>query len=233
MTDEKAVIVQERTGLLRPIASPAQLIERHKEVTALINEGLDKGVDYGIIPGTNGKNVLFKAGAERLCVAFGCHAEYRVVSSEADHDRENLYGRGASKQTSIGFYRYIIACDIIRDGTVKGSGIGGCSSMESKYITRPRDVENTILKMAQKRALVAAVLNTFALSDRFTQDIEEEIPEKKEGVYLGSPEEEIGLIDYLETAYPNIKKSRFTDIHKALIGKQKHEIANIIKDLKL
>lgn len=35
------------------------------------------------------------------------------------------------------------------------------------------DTYNTVLKMACKRALVAAVLNTFAVSDLFTQDIED------------------------------------------------------------
>lgn len=38
----------------------------------------------------------------------------------------------------------------------------------------PHDQGNTILKMAQKRALVAATLNATACSDTFTQDIEDE-----------------------------------------------------------
>jgi len=42
--------------------------------------------------------------------------------------------------------------------------------------TQPADLANTILKMANKRSLVAAVLNTTAASDIFTQDIED-IPE--------------------------------------------------------
>jgi hypothetical protein len=35
------------------------------------------------------------------------------------------------------------------------------------------DCENTVLKMAQKRALVAAILNATAASDAFTQDVED------------------------------------------------------------
>lgn len=76
---------------------------------------------------------------------------------------------------SLGLYRYVIRA-IIRHratGEVVGHGIGSCSSLESKYIRSPRDAENTILKMAKKRALVDAVLTTFGLSDRFTQDVEE------------------------------------------------------------
>jgi hypothetical protein len=76
---------------------------------------------------------------------------------------------------SLGLYRYVIRVTIRHraTGEVVGHGIGSCSSLESKYIRSPRDAENTILKMAKKRALVDAVLTTFGLSDRFTQDVEE------------------------------------------------------------
>lgn len=78
---------------------------------------------------------------------------------------------------SVGLYRYVVRCELVhrKTGTVVGDGIGSCSTMESKYIDRPRDVENTILKMAEKRAFIAAVINAFSLSDRFTQDVEDEV----------------------------------------------------------
>ena len=59
--------------------------------------------------------------------------------------------------TSLGLYRYVVLCEIVEraSGDVVGNFTGSCSSMESKYIDRPRDSENTILKMAEKRALVA------------------------------------------------------------------------------
>ena len=86
---------------------------------------------------------------------------------------------------SLGLYRYVIKC-YIKDHSEKtiGSGIGSCSTLESKYIDRPRDMENTVLKMAQKRALVAATLNAFGLSDRFTQDMVED--EDTEAVQVNS-----------------------------------------------
>ncbi len=76
---------------------------------------------------------------------------------------------------SNGLYRYVVDCELVHRGSgiVIGHGIGSCSTMESKYIDRPRDLENTVLKMAEKRAFIAAVLNTFGLSDQFTQDIED------------------------------------------------------------
>jgi hypothetical protein len=72
---------------------------------------------------------------------------------------------------SRGLYRYVLKCKLEKpDGTVVGEGVGSCSSLEAKYIRSPRDAENTILKMAKKRAHVDAVLTTLGLSDRFTQD---------------------------------------------------------------
>jgi hypothetical protein len=69
-------------------------------------------------------------------------------------------------------------------GDIVGEGLGACSTLESKYIDRPRDLENTVIKMAQKRGAVAAALNAFALSDRFTQDLED-LPRDDEEVETG------------------------------------------------
>lgn len=81
---------------------------------------------------------------------------------------------GDGTETYLGLYRYLVRCRIVRqDGLVVGDSVGSCSTLESKYFTRPRDCENTVLKMAQKRAFVGAVLNAFGLSDRFTQDLED------------------------------------------------------------
>ncbi len=88
---------------------------------------------------------------------------------------------------SRGLYRYVIRCRIYKGDDFVGEGLGSCSSLESKYIRSPRDCENTVLKMAKKRAMVDSVLDTFKLSDRFTQDVEEE--EAQHAAPSGSPHE--------------------------------------------
>lgn len=161
--------------LMKPIASPKELIIYHDEMAKIIKDALKEGVDYGTIPGTK-KPTLYKAGAERINIAFGTHPEYYLIEKEADHDRENKYKDRYNKEClSYGLYRYIYKCKIIRntDGATIGEGEGVCSTLEAKYIQRPRDSENTALKMAQKRAFLAATLHTFGLSDRFTQDMED------------------------------------------------------------
>ena len=157
-------------ALLRPIAKPADFIAVHTETAALIRDALQEGQDYGKIPGT-AKNTLLKPGAERLCLAFGLRAAFEIMEQEVDHDRANPH---KGNQVSYGLYRYVVRCVLHGpDGREVGQGIGSCSTLESKYVSRPRDSENTALKMAKKRALVDGVLSTLGLSDRFTQDVED------------------------------------------------------------
>lgn len=197
----------EDAALLRPVAPITDILSAQQATIEFIKEGLTEGVDYGTIKGSDGK-VLFKAGSERLCSAFGVSAEYRITEQEIDHDREVEWTKRKKKWRnehqgdrryewetedgkSLGLYRYVVAVVLTNrlSGAMLGTGIGVCSTMESKYIDRPRELENTILKMAQKRALVGAALNVFCLSDRFTQDMEETAEEQATAaVDYGDPE---------------------------------------------
>lgn len=187
-----ALVRTERPALrvLRPVAAPAEMIKSQNEAREFIEQVLEKDKDYGIIPGVK-KPTLLKPGAEKVTLGFGCSAVPKIVEREIDHDRvvkwnkqkkvwSNAYKGDRSftwdkeEGESLGLYRYVVLVEIVdQNGEVRGSGIGSCSSMESKYVDRPRDSENTILKMATKRAHVAAVLGTFGLSEQFTQDVEE------------------------------------------------------------
>lgn len=194
MTDTTALVTTTSTqlarpsGLLRPVVRPAELIDAHKEAAAVLREALEDGRDYGAIPGAGAKKVLLKPGAERLCVAFGLRPVFSVVSSEADHDRVvDFVDRFKKPTQSRGLYRYVVKCCLERDGVVVGEGVGSCSTMEQKYVSRPRDSENTVLKMAKKRALVDAVLGTLSLSDRFTQDVGDDEVDQGEGRAAAAP----------------------------------------------
>ncbi len=163
--------------MMRPLLTPKELLARQKELATMIQDGLTKGIDYGVIPGTTGgKPTLLKPGAEKLCLVYGLMADYSISDSTVDHSIEigweNKYGK---RGTAVGLYRYVYKCTLRdRTGRAVASGEGVCSSLESKYCSRPKDVENTILKMAQKRALVAATLNAFGLSGEFTQDLDDQ-----------------------------------------------------------
>jgi hypothetical protein len=190
--DNLALTTPTRPALLRPIAAPKEIIEAQNEARAMVHEALVDGRDFGKIPGTD-KATMLKPGAERVALGFGCYyGTAEILESQIDHDREvryvkkkkvwnnafkgdKSYTNVEEPGTSLGLYRYVVRVPIVEraTGQVVGSGAGSCSSMESKYIDRPRDCENTVLKMSYKRAMVAACLTTFGLSDEFTQDVED------------------------------------------------------------
>lgn len=157
---------------LKPLYTVKDMIEFHKDITIIIRDALEYGRDYGHVPGIE-KPFLFKPGAELLCKIFGYTIVYSIVATEADHEiqREvtNKYGK---KNSITGYYGYTIKCTLRQNGHSVGSAIGLCSTNEKKFQYSPADQRNTVLKMAQKRALVAVVLNSLGLSNRFSQDEE-------------------------------------------------------------
>ncbi len=175
--------------VLMPVVSPTAMIEQHEAIVQLIGKVLKKEVDYGEIPGTNRRGnkqklVLLKPGAERLCLSFGIRPEFEIIEQEKDHDRVNNFikkqwndqtrRKEEVKGTSYGLYRFVLRCTLYTvDGRKAGQGLGSCSTMEAKYVDRPRDLENTVLKMARKRAHVDATINALGLSNRFDQDLED------------------------------------------------------------
>lgn len=182
--------------LLRPIAEPSEILTAQNEARDLVKKVLTEGRDYGVIQGTD-RSTLLKPGAEKIALAFGCkYGEPQIVEKEINHEqrlawtkrkkewsgpRGNRTSRWVEESgISSGFYRYVIRRDVIdvETGRVVGHGIGACSTLESKYVDRPRDCENTVLKMASKRATVDACLTTFGMSDQFTQDVED-LPESE------------------------------------------------------
>ena len=104
------------------------------------NDGGTDGGDFGLIPGAGKKKVLFKSGAEKLCDVYGLADRYIIISKVEDFDR--------------GLFDYTIECTLVRktDEMFVGSGLGSCSSWESKYRWRegqrvcPECQQATIIK---------------------------------------------------------------------------------------
>ena len=142
---------------------------------------LKRDVDFGVIPGTKQPS-LFKAGAQKIANTFGLLQHFEVESSVED------------TQTPVFFYR--VRCDLVKiaqDGTeyVFTTGHGSANTMEKRNgRNSPWDAANATLKMAEKRALTAAVLSVSGLSDLFSQDLENEDFMNQE-VKVDSPDEVI------------------------------------------
>ena len=130
-----------------------------EEFQKLVQSQLRQNHDYGVIPGTS-KPTLLKPGAEKINMMMGLTSEFEIIDSTRDWEH--------------GFFQYQVKCKLIRNNVVVTEGLGSCNSRERKYARQdPYTLDNTILKMAKKRALIDATLHVASLSDIFTQDIED------------------------------------------------------------
>jgi len=164
---------------IMPIPETLQITERNIEFIKqqydlfreLQKRVLEEGIDYGYpagrrIPGQ--KPSLYKSGAEKLTRLFNLRADFVLVKEVEKDD----------------FIFYEFRCTLhTPSGEVIGVGYGACNSREkSAWNANPWMYQNTILKMAKKRAHVDAVLTGLGASNVFTQDLEdlEEIHQEKE-----------------------------------------------------
>lgn len=150
-------------------------------VAKVLKEGID--ADYAVIPGTKKKSLL-KPGAEKLMKLFGLGVKY--VQGEKEFDRYENFA----------MYSYTAIVYHLRSGTEIATCEGTANSGEKKnkekasYIegvyagqetVQVCDIVNSLKKMAQKRAMVGAVILATGASDYFSQDLEDgnHGPEKK------------------------------------------------------
>lgn len=159
---EAAVSEENSTGMQVHQFSVTDIIKQQNTILDVMKTAMKEGTHYGKIPGCGPKKVLLKAGAEKLCLMFRLAPSFDIFLTESEN----------------GHREYRVTCHLrhIVSNQQMGDGIGSCTTLESKYkFSRhnPADSYNTVLKMAKKRALVDAVLNTTAASDSFTQDLED------------------------------------------------------------
>ena len=137
----------------------SQTMNKIIQFQTMMKSQLTDGHDYGIIPGTT-KPTLLKPGAEKILMLLGLTSEFDILDSTRDFEK--------------GFFQYQVKCRLYKNGVLITEGLGACNSKEKKYTyTDACNVDNTILKMAKKRALVDATLLVASLSQIFTQDIED------------------------------------------------------------
>lgn len=137
-------------------------MQKIAQFQAVVQQTLKQNHDFGVVPGTGSKPTLLKPGAEKILMLLGLSSEYEIIEQVQDYDK--------------GFFAYTVRCVLTKNGQVITEGLGHCNSREKKYMSEKQDVYmlgNTCLKMAKKRAQVDATLTVAALSEIFTQDIED------------------------------------------------------------
>jgi hypothetical protein len=192
MEKQELVVVKETSLTATDIRKQVNLIQE------VMKNVMKENVHYGLVPGCGNKPTLLKPGAEKLMMTFRLAAEYEELPGSCESDTQVLYkincklthiptgliignGRGTCSSKEK---KYKTRAVYSNKATDEEKAIG---KLEKRTTTNgvvevyiipqdPWDVQNTVYKMACKRALIAAVLNATAASDIFAQDIEE-LPE--------------------------------------------------------
>lgn len=166
---ENKTIIQPQDEFLGLALKADAVVAQQALVKDVIRKVMKKNVHFGVIPGCE-KPTLYKPGAEVLNLTFRLSPDY---ITETVVDGKHMTVRSKCVLTHI------------PTGKVFGSGEAICTTKEKKYRIRKdqgkivenanlEDCWNTVLKIGNKRALIAAVLNVTACSDEFTQDMGEE-----------------------------------------------------------
>ena len=124
---------------------------------------MKRGVDFGKPNDKLKKPILYKAGAEIIRWSYGVFDRYELM----DHIED----------IETGFFMYQFKCLLVKivDGQefAVAEGYGSANTRESNVGNASGfDVANTKLKIAEKRALMDAVIKMARLSGIFTQDME-------------------------------------------------------------
>ena len=176
--------------------SPADLRDQVNHIQKIMQAVMKNGHHYGTIPGTP-KPSLFKPGAEKLLSTFrlscshavedlsdGDHYRFRVVATISTADGVFVcdgIGEASTQEDKYGWRAAVcddeyLNTDEARKRLKYKKKRGGGSYVVEQVRTNAADLSNTVLKMAAKRAMVAAVLIATAASDIFAQDVED-LPE--------------------------------------------------------
>jgi hypothetical protein len=144
--------------------TPAQARDRATWVREMRRAVLVAGTDYGQIPGTDGTSLL-KPGAEMLLLAAGYGFTMQKIDDLDAREHQGVTYK-ASVQRDTGA------------GAVTVAECEGFAGYDESRFYRPADGNkpeyrapwNTLVKMAQKRALVGATKSACAASGLFTAD---------------------------------------------------------------
>ena len=179
------------------VLSLAEAKSRQEQLQQFVSEFLKVGIDYGRIAGAD-KPTLLKPGAEKLCEIFGFTKLVEIVSQVEDG--------------SVPYFAYIVKVRLVSkiSGLTETEGVGAANSREQRFSEHDTfSMQNTLLKMAKKRALIDAVLSATCSSGLFTQDLEDLAPQpslKSDPAAPAEPEEAAGT-DAVSRTHPETPPS--------------------------
>lgn len=166
--ENKVIKIEEKEVLPADISQRIQEAKRQNNaLMTMMDELMQEGIDYGKVPGVP-KPFLHQPGAQQLGLVFKFRPEFIKMDSVIDFNQDPV------------FLSYEYKCRLYHkeSDVFLGEGVGSCNNYERKYkyyrdktvFEDPLDRQNTIIKMAKKRAYVDATLNVTGASRLFTQD---------------------------------------------------------------
>jgi len=180
-------------------SSITHMAQMRNALIAFTKEVLIKDQDYGVVPGVQ-KPTLLKPGAEKLMNLYGMSVEFECTDKVLDIQSKfvaytykatakNRDGRIVTQcEGSVNSYepkyRYSWAerprPDQATQDELKAAGTGKFRKSPGGWLWMERSenpdlvgMQNTLQKMAQKRAFVGAILLATNASEFFTQDVED------------------------------------------------------------
>lgn len=192
MENKALVKIEESAMTLDEVVAQVTLIQK------IMKTVMKEEEHYGVIPGTT-KPTLYKPGAEKLCLTFRLEPDYEIIREIREKDfiaytvkcllhpmRVTGIGSCNSRETKYRYHSQNTGRPVPkeywenRDSALLGGPQYSTRKKDKQWLIyeqveneNPWDLDNTLVKMACKRALVAATLNATAASDIFTQDIED------------------------------------------------------------
>lgn len=216
---------QENTGALAKIETGAtdlkideeailELKRQYDLFRKLQENVLEKEIDFGYPAGKHGKYQkpsLYKSGAEKLTRLFKLIPRFEIMDEVKKKD----------------FIMYEVRCYLYsQSGILIGEGFGACNSDEKLgWKENPWKHQNSILKMAKKRAHVDAALTGLGASNVFTQDIEDFEEEHATGEHHTNTntkpmtEKQIEYLDILIGKYAKKYKKSREEVVKSILEK--------------
>ncbi len=204
MSESKEIATTTTTAIALPeLDEVEQVLTAVRKFQRKVQALMIEGHDYGRIEGTD-RPTLLKPGAEKIVKLFKCAPRYEVLDQREDFERGFFYykfkcelvhlptgqvvdeGYG-SCSTMEGKYRWRWVYEndlppgVDKNALVSKKFKAKRGGQFVKYRILNDDtytLQNTVLKMAKKRALVDAALSLGRLSDIFTQDIEDIVDEE-------------------------------------------------------
>jgi hypothetical protein len=180
----------------RIIMAASEAAEMDSQLRDMMRAVLVENTDYGTVPGAS-KPSLWKPGAEKLLQWFGFGHEIEKAETERAEDgtrvgvtyrctvfKEMGDGRKVTVATCEGYTGYDEDTFYTTEDAARRKAEAAerkwaakdrrpVNSAKWEYATEYRAPWNTLIKIAQKRALVGAALQATSASTLFTQDLED------------------------------------------------------------